>query len=121
MTAETRAHYLRSHRKRLGLSQDELAWLMGSASGSKVSKYERFSCEPSLKAVLAYEVVFRVPARELFAGIFEAVQMVTNRRARTLIKRLERSGADARTTTKLSVLRSIVESGDPSIRIRKDA
>lgn len=121
MPTETLAHYLRSHRKRLGLSQDELAWLMGSASGSKVSKYERFACEPSLKAVLAYEIVFGVPARELFAGIFEAVQMVAGRRARSLLKRLERGGADATTAAKLAALRSIVESGDPSAQIRKDA
>ena len=121
MRSETLAHYLRSHRKRLGLSQDEVAWLMGCASGSKVSKYERFFCEPSLKAVLAYEIVFRVPAREMFAGIFEAVQMVTTRRAQALIKQLERSRSKARSAAKLVALRSIVESGDPSTRIRKDA
>ena len=121
MRSETLAHYLRSHRKRLGLSQDELAWLMGCASGSKVSKYERFFCEPSLKAVLAYEIVFRVPARQLFAGIFEAVQMVTTRRARALIKQFERSRNGARATAKLAALRSIVESGRPSTQVRRDA
>lgn len=113
MDSEKLAHYLRSHRKRLGLSQDELAWLMGSASGSKVSKYERFTREPSLKAVLAYEIVFGVPARELFAGVFEAVRMVTSRHARSLIKRLERDGQSTETAVKLAALRSIIESSEP--------
>lgn len=121
MPSETAAHYLRSHRKRLGLSQDELARLMGAASGAKVSQYERYSTEPSLRAVLACEFIFCVPARELFAGIFEAVQMVIDRSARELIEELERSSSDPRAAAKLGVLRAIVRSSERLRQNKRDA
>lgn len=110
MASETLPHYVRSHRKRLGLSQAELARLMGAESGASVSRYERYVCEPSLRAVLACGIIFRAPPEEVFAGIFEAVQMVTYRQTRELIGELERAGSKA--PAKIEALRTIVESRD---------
>lgn len=119
MTSEKQAHYLRSHRRRLGLSQREVAWLMGSANGANVSKYEKFASEPTLRTVLAFEIIFQVPAREIFAGIFEAVEMVTYRRAHELIRELERH--ETRSPAKLDALRAIVLTGAASCAVRSDA
>ena len=33
-------NYLRTYRRRAGLSQDEMAFLLGTKSGTKVSRYE---------------------------------------------------------------------------------
>ena len=62
-------NYLRTHRKRAGLSQDEVAFLLGCRSGAKVSRYERLARRLSLETAFAYEALFGVPARELFAGV----------------------------------------------------
>ena len=86
-------HYLRSFRKRAGLTQQELASLLGCESDSKVSRYEFFLRKPSLRTAFAYEVIFDTPARQLFAGIFEEVETITRRRARTLLKQLEQRRA----------------------------
>lgn len=94
---------------------------MGASSGAKVSQYERYTNEPSLRAVLACELIFCVPARELFAGIFEAVQMVTDRGARELIQELEHSNTDPRAAAKLDVLRVIVRSSKKLRQIQHDA
>lgn len=114
MSARNLPHYLRSHRKRTALSQDELAWLLGCRAGSKVSRYERFARKPSIEAVFALEIVFRVPARELFRGIYEAVEQRTYRRAEALLKRLDSSSADPTTAAKLASVRAILKSSGAS-------
>ena len=66
MASSQLPNYLRTHRKRLGLSQDEVAYLLGAESGAKASRYERFSREPGFRTALACEAVFQRPIRELF-------------------------------------------------------
>jgi transcriptional regulator with XRE-family HTH domain len=97
-------NYLRTERKRAGLSQAELAFLLGCGSGSKVSRYERFRREPGLKAALACEALFGVPTRELFAGLYDSVERDVRRRAQLLTRHL--AGLDGRlaTSRKLALL-----------------
>src|SRR3954447_25709975 len=86
-------NYLRSHRKKSGLSQDELALLLGCRSGTKVSRYENCIRKPELETLLALELLFRKPASELFGGINDAVRFVTHRRINGLIKKLDQADA----------------------------
>ena len=79
-------NYLRSHRKSAGLSQDEMAYLLGMSGGPKISRYERASRTPSLETVFAYEALLGIPARELFAGMYGKVEAATKRRARELFR-----------------------------------
>lgn len=80
-------NYLRSHRKRSGLSQSEVAFLLGGGSGSKISAYERNAREPSLCALLAFELLYEAPLKELFAGLHERVRQELARRTRLLGQR----------------------------------
>lgn len=81
-------NYLRTYRKRAGFSQDELAYLLGTDSGAKISRYERNGRQPSLDTALAYEAVFGVPARDLFPGRFVKARTRVRRRAAFLRRRL---------------------------------
>src|SRR5262245_21208988 len=81
--------YLRTFRKRSGLSQRELAYLLGSKAGSKVSRYEGGRRRPSFEALLAYEVVFRVGLDALFDGRHRSVSSEIRRRAQRLSRRLD--------------------------------
>ncbi len=81
-------NYLRTYRKRAGLSQDEAAALLGCRSGAKMSRYERFSRRPGLEAAFACEVLFGVPSSEILAGVFEKVETATLDRARQFAERL---------------------------------
>jgi transcriptional regulator with XRE-family HTH domain len=81
-------NYLRTYRKRTGLSQDEVAFLLGCRHGTKVSRYERNTRLPVLKTALAYEVVFGAPVGVLFAGRFSAIKVITCRRAQVLARKL---------------------------------
>lgn len=81
-------NYLRTYRKRSGLSQAEVAYLVGVSNGQKVSRYELSNRRPALETILAYEALFGVPAQALFAGVYAAVEGETRRRARVLAARL---------------------------------
>jgi hypothetical protein len=47
---------------------------------------------PSLETALAYEALFGVPVRELFAGVSARAERTTRRRAHLLSKRLDATG-----------------------------
>lgn len=100
-------NYLRTHRKRVGLLQKELAFLLGVSGGAKVSRYEHFIRQPTLQTVFAYEVIFGVTARELFAGIFQEVEEETLRRVQTLIHNLKKQNPQSTTNRKIELLQLI--------------
>jgi transcriptional regulator with XRE-family HTH domain len=81
--------YLRTYRKRLGLTQDEIAFLLGCRSGTKISRFEHLARHPNLETALACQVVFGVPAHEIFPGMFAEVEKVVTERARLLSGRLK--------------------------------
>jgi len=87
MSSPRLPNYLRANRKRLALSQDEAAFLLGSQSGAKVSRYECFMREPSLETALAYEVIFKRSVSELFDGLYQRIEAEVTARAKILAKR----------------------------------
>ena len=100
-------NYLRASRKRAGLSQEDLAFLLGCGSGTKVSRYELFRRQPGLPSVFALEAIFGKPARELFAGMYEEAEQQTAERARQLIRRLKEQRVGAQLRRKLALLQTI--------------
>jgi transcriptional regulator with XRE-family HTH domain len=107
MASRRLPNYLRTFRKRTGLSQEEVAFLLGCQSGNKASRYERRTRRPNLETILAYELVFGAPARELFAGIFDDVAEATLKRAHALAGKLKESKANLLVTQKLETLDAI--------------
>jgi DNA-binding XRE family transcriptional regulator len=66
------ASRVRSHRKRAGLSQKDLARIVGLAE-ARISRHERFGILPPLAVALSYEAVFGVAARDLYPRLYEDV------------------------------------------------
>lgn len=97
-------NYLKTHRRRSGFSQDEVAFLLGSSSGAKISRYERRARRPTLKTALAYEAIFQVPARALFAGLYQKVEKETSARARLLAQKLAGSEPRRAASSKMFLL-----------------
>lgn len=83
--------YLRTERKRKGFSQEDIAFLLGCQNGSVVSRFERLAREPNIETAFACQVIFGVPAHELFPGKFKKVEKRIINRAALLSKKL---GAD---------------------------
>lgn len=71
MTKNHLPNYLRMHRKRLRLHQHHIAHLVGARNRAKISRYEQYARVPDLITVFALEIIFKTPARRLFAGMFD--------------------------------------------------
>src|SRR6266516_4750166 len=87
MTSPQLPNYLRANRKRLALSQHEVAFLLGAQSGAKVCRYERFVREPTLETALAYQAIFKRSVSELFGGLYQKVEGEVTERAKILAER----------------------------------
>lgn len=102
-------NYLRAARKRLALSQDDVAFLLGAESGAKVSRYERFAREPGLRTALACEALFHTPVSELFAGLYQTAEQEVAARARLLARKAE---GQKPSTRRQAILAAIAAGGD---------
>jgi transcriptional regulator with XRE-family HTH domain len=100
MTSLQVPNYLRANRKRLALSQDEVAFLLGTQSGAKVCRYERFAREPSLETALACEVIFKRSVSELFPGLYQKIEREVAARARALAGKMDRRKPTRQTARK---------------------
>jgi len=101
-------NYLRVHRRRAGFSQQEVAFLLGTNSKGKVSRYERYMRQPRLTTVFAYELIFGAPPRELFAGMFQEIERATISQAALLASKLKRAKPERMTARKLELLGAII-------------
>lgn len=88
-------NYMRTHRKRWGLTQKELARLIGEKSGTQVSRYERLLRKPKLHIALACQVIFGELPHRVFPKLFEKVEEGVIERAYELYQELEKSTTKA--------------------------
>jgi transcriptional regulator with XRE-family HTH domain len=89
MSTKQLPSYWRTYRKRNALTQRELARLLGSSYGSKVSRYERAARLPTLDTLIAYEILFKVPWRELLPGEYNRVYKQIRERAQALSRDID--------------------------------
>lgn len=66
--------YLRTHRRVWGLTQWDLASLMGFASPTHVSRIENGKRAPTVEAALACQVIFGTPPSAMFPHVYALVE-----------------------------------------------
>lgn len=96
MSPEQMGNYLRSHRRMSGLSQEELADLVGYLTRSQVSRHEQSAAIPALVIAISYEVVFRVRISEIFPGLYRTVEARIEEQLAKLENQLHESSAKGR-------------------------
>jgi DNA-binding XRE family transcriptional regulator len=87
MSSPSLTNYLRANRKRLALTQEEVAFLLGVpglGKEAKVCRDENIAREPKLRTALAYEAIYERPVRELFAGLYQQIECEVVGRAKIL-------------------------------------
>lgn len=99
--------YLKTHRKLSGLTQAEIAYLLDHSNAQIISRYERQIQKTDLEAAFALQVVFDVPANDIFEGIFTEVEITTQNRAYMLAKKVELDLPSPSRDQKLRFLRAI--------------
>lgn len=90
--------YLRTHRRNWGLTQKELARLVGTASSVQISRYENGKRAPRIEVALACQVIFGVPPSIMFPDTFALVED-------EVMRNIYRSDQALSNTTSLSGLR----------------
>ncbi len=81
--------YLHSHRRRCGLTQQEVGYLLGLRTGTVISRLEKSRRTPSLSAALACQVIFGITPAEIFPYIYEEVEADIMTRANVLHEKLQ--------------------------------
>lgn len=76
---------LRGARRRSGLNQTELSFLVGQKGGTGISRIEGGERVPSVEMALAFEAIFRIPVRVLFEEIFVKVEAEVKSQANSLL------------------------------------
>jgi transcriptional regulator with XRE-family HTH domain len=105
-------NYLRASRKRLGLSQEEVAYLLGVQSGAKLSRYEGFNREPSLETALALELIYGKPAHDLFGGLSHKIEHDVAKRAKALLRKYRKKTRTPATSHKIETLAAIIANSE---------
>ena len=110
MVSHKLPNHLRMYRKRLGLSQHEVAFLLGWRGGSQASRYEHFYRVPVLRTAFALAVMLRASVCDLFSGEYQQAENAVVRQAQRLKTRLTCERPDQRTGQKLALLNTIISS-----------
>jgi transcriptional regulator with XRE-family HTH domain len=93
MASRSVGTHLRYLRRKSGLSQRDLARILGTVSASQVSRHERSRTLPTLLAAFGYQVVFEKPVSDIFPGLFHAVQAGIEERLRECERELNNGAA----------------------------
>jgi transcriptional regulator with XRE-family HTH domain len=110
---------LRIHRKRSGLSQKELATLLGYRNAAVICRLERGQCPPRLWQYLALEIIFGKALAEMFPPLFVNVEDDVVRRAYGLHQTLNAKAPSKKIKAKLVMLHDIKERATRRIELRK--
>lgn len=96
--------YLRFLRRKSGLSQRELARILGNVTASQISRHERSVTPPSLLNAFGYQTVFQQPASEIFPGLYHTVEAGAEERLESFERELGNSTANGRSAAPVARL-----------------
>ena len=99
---------LRSQRKNSGMTQDDVAALIGALSASQVSRHESGEREPDLRTALSYRIIFDAPIKHLLPKLYHDIAAEIDVRAGALLERLKESGEGLHAGHRIEQLRQII-------------
>lgn len=108
--------YLRSYRRRWGLTQRELAMLVGYRTHAVISRLEKTANTPSLEMIYAFEVLFGTAPHELFPGLRTIVRDAVISRVRERYDELQGNKSKA-ARLKLDFFEDIFDRHDAAKRL----
>jgi transcriptional regulator with XRE-family HTH domain len=110
-----RISYVRPLRRRWGLTQSELAFLIGTKTSTMVSRIEAVKTYPSLAQAIAFSIVFDTPLLELFPEMFGKAHDFVLKQAESLYDELQGTSAKG-TSAKLDFLEEVLSRAHPHVR-----
>ena len=104
-------HYLRSHRLRWGLSQKELAYLLGWDRPDVISRIEKKQRSPTLPLAMACFILFVTPSPELFPDMSTSIEALVMARVWEMYERVQ-GNPSRRTKKKIELLEDAIARAD---------
>ena len=111
MKARKPVNYLRSYRLRWGLSQGELAQLLGWKGAEVVSRIEKKQRTPTLKLVIACFILFGAPAAELFPDISASIEIDVMARVQEMYESIQ-GDPSRKTKAKIELFEGAIQRAD---------
>lgn len=102
MTFHPNGAPLRTQRKRSGLSQREVANLLGFETAVPVFRHECSRTFPDLWAAIGYEIIFGVPISSQFPSLYRSVEPLVEKRILELKARLEAQSGKGRSAARIA-------------------
>ena len=101
-------NYLRSYRLRWGLSQGELAYLLGWSRSEVISRIEMKQRAPALSLVIGCFVLFGTPAAELFPDLSAGIEAEVMARVWELYEKIQ-GDPSKKTKRQIELLEGAIE------------
>ena len=111
MNARRPIHYLRSHRLRWGLSQEELAYLLGWDRPDVISRIEKKKRHPTLPLAMACFILFGTPAPLLFPDMAASIEALVMARVWEMYEAIQ-GDPSRRTKKKIELLEDAIARAD---------
>jgi DNA-binding XRE family transcriptional regulator len=108
-------NYLRSYRLRWGLSQGELAHLLGWSRPDVISRIEKKQRQPTLRLVIACLVLFGGSASELFPDIVTRIETDVMGRVWEFYERIQ-GNHSRKTRSQIELLESAIDRANQKAR-----
>lgn len=97
-------NYLRLHRRKRGLTQGELAFLLGYQSSSKISRLEQAEQAKVLTLGFTFQLLFGVDPREIYPALYDSVRETVIERIRELEAKLRTPASTQKAIIKRQLL-----------------
>ena len=104
-------NYLRSHRLRWGLSQKELAYLLGWDRPDVISRIEKKHRPPTLPLAMACFILFGTPAPLLFPDLSASIEALVMTRVWEMYEKIQ-GDSSRRTKKKIELLEDAIARAD---------
>ncbi|MBP8892558.1 MAG: helix-turn-helix transcriptional regulator [Saprospiraceae bacterium] len=83
-------NYLRVYRKKSGLVQEDIAYLLNLPDYSNISRYEKGQRSPTTELLLTYHHLFDVPIESFYEQESETIRFNLIQRTKDLIQELKK-------------------------------
>jgi transcriptional regulator with XRE-family HTH domain len=108
MTSKKHTSHLRAYRLRWGLSQQELAFLLGRKSAGAISRLEKKLGQPNIDVVMAIFIIFGTQISDLFPGAFDGIEAAVMVRIWELYEKVQ-GNSSRRTKAKIELLEEAIQ------------
>lgn len=101
-------NYLRWHRRKSSLTQEDLIFILGAKDKSVVSRWEQGDRKPDVYTLLSYHLLFGIPIETMFERQRQALAKGISDRIRERMEYLKRSRPDGIALKRIAFLNEVL-------------